>query len=100
MLRKIYNDIKYLFSLTYDPALSGIRPHRRLARARAVWKADDIGGPDTVERMLIGGDLAEIDPYRATTHNKGIMNGVSAVVCRTSTTLSARDNHLGRISGR
>ena len=26
MLRKIYNDIKYLFSLTYYPALSGIRP--------------------------------------------------------------------------
>ena len=28
-------------------------------------------------------DFADIDPYRAATHNKGIMNGVSAVVLAT-----------------
>lgn len=81
---------------------------RRLARARAVWKADEIGGPDTVDRMLIGGDLAEIDPYRATTHNKGIMNGVSAVVLATGNdtraieagahAFAARSGHYGPLT--
>lgn len=28
-------------------------------------------------------NIAEIEPYRATTHNKGIMNGVDAVVIAT-----------------
>lgn len=56
---------------------------RRLTRARAVWPADQIGGPEVVEAMLLGAEFAEADPYRATTHNKGIMNGISAVVLAT-----------------
>ena len=56
---------------------------RRLARAEAVWPADEIGGADVVETMLDAADFAETDPYRAATHNKGIMNGVSAVVLAT-----------------
>ncbi|KUF09967.1 hydroxymethylglutaryl-CoA reductase, degradative [Pseudoponticoccus marisrubri] len=56
---------------------------RRLTRARAVWPAEQIGGPEVVEAMLLGAELAEADPYRAATHNKGIMNGVSAVVLAT-----------------
>ena len=56
---------------------------RRVARARAVWKADSIGGPDVVEGILMAADFADHDPYRAATHNKGIMNGVSAVTLAT-----------------
>ncbi len=56
---------------------------RRLARARAVWKADDIGGPDVVEGIILAADFADADPYRAATHNKGIMNGVSALTLAT-----------------
>lgn len=56
---------------------------RRLTRARAVWPAGQIGGPEVVEAMLLGAEFAEADPYRAATHNKGIMNGVSAVVLAT-----------------
>jgi hydroxymethylglutaryl-CoA reductase len=56
---------------------------RRLARARAVFKAEDIGGPEVVEGILKASALAESDPYRAATHNKGIMNGVTAVVLAT-----------------
>ncbi len=35
------------------------------------------------ERILSASQLAEVDPYRATTHNKGIMNGIDAVVIAT-----------------
>lgn len=56
---------------------------RRLTRAEAVWPADEIGGTGVVDTMLEAADFAVIDPYRAATHNKGIMNGVSAVVLAT-----------------
>ena len=51
---------------------------RRLVRARAVWPAAEIGA-DVVDRMLEAAAFAFADPYRAATHNKGIMNGISAV---------------------
>jgi hydroxymethylglutaryl-CoA reductase len=56
---------------------------RRLARARAVWTLDAIGGEAVRDGMLAAYHLAEADPYRAATHNKGIMNGVSAAVLAT-----------------
>ncbi len=52
---------------------------KRVARARAVFKAEDIGGPEVVDAIVLTSALAEADPYRAATHNKGIMNGVTAV---------------------
>ncbi|MDR9394880.1 MAG: hydroxymethylglutaryl-CoA reductase, degradative [Roseovarius sp.] len=56
---------------------------RRLTRAEAIWPANEIGGAAVVDTMLEAADFAVIDPYRAATHNKGIMNGVSAVVLAT-----------------
>jgi hydroxymethylglutaryl-CoA reductase len=56
---------------------------RRLARAHAVWKLDEIGGASVRDGMLSAYHFAEADPYRAATHNKGIMNGISAVVLAT-----------------
>ncbi|MGA9097502.1 MAG: hydroxymethylglutaryl-CoA reductase, degradative [Methanotrichaceae archaeon] len=53
---------------------------KRLARARAVFKAEDIGGAEIVDAIIQAAALAEADPYRAATHNKGIMNGVTAIV--------------------
>jgi len=53
---------------------------RRLARARCVWRTADIGGGEVRDAMLAAYQFAEADPYRAATHNKGIMNGISAVV--------------------
>ncbi len=55
----------------------------RLARARAVFRAEDIGGPEVVDGIILAAELAVVDPYRAATHNKGIMNGVTAVVLAT-----------------
>lgn len=56
---------------------------RRLARARAVWPCDAIGGPQVRDGIISAYHFAAADPYRAATHNKGIMNGVSAVVLAT-----------------
>jgi len=56
---------------------------RRLARARAVWDKDVIG-EETVDRILDAYELAANDQYRCTTHNKGVMNGIDAVVVATA----------------
>lgn len=85
-------------------AISGGRVHlrilsnladRRVARARCVIpvaelemsKGDPSGRPYSGERVRDGiieaWAFAASDPYRAATHNKGIMNGVDAVVIAT-----------------
>jgi len=56
---------------------------RRLARARAVFLKEDLGGEEVVDGIIQAAALAEVDPYRAATHNKGIMNGVTALVMAT-----------------
>jgi len=55
----------------------------RLARARAIWKKDVIG-QDTVKGILWAYEFARVDPFRAATHNKGIMNGIDAVLIATA----------------
>ncbi|MBI3537515.1 MAG: hydroxymethylglutaryl-CoA reductase, degradative [Chloroflexi bacterium] len=56
---------------------------KRLARASCNVSKEKLG--DEVARGIIEAQaLAEIDPYRATTHNKGIMNGIDAVALATA----------------
>ena len=54
-----------------------------MVRARATWALADIGGAEVRDGILAAFEFADLDPYRAATHNKGIMNGVSAVVLAT-----------------
>jgi len=56
---------------------------RRVAMAGAIFPKDVIGGEGVVDRIIDAYRLAKLDPYRTATHNKGIMNGVSAVVLAT-----------------
>lgn len=56
---------------------------RRVVRARASWSCEAIGGADVRDAMVAAYHFADNDPYRAATHNKGIMNGISAVVLAT-----------------
>ncbi|HEC86771.1 MAG TPA: hydroxymethylglutaryl-CoA reductase, degradative, partial [Thermoplasmatales archaeon] len=56
---------------------------KRLAKAEAVFDKDTIGGEKVVDAFLEGYRFAVLDPYRAATHNKGIMNGIDAVVIAT-----------------
>jgi len=53
---------------------------QRLIKATACWQAATIGGEAVCDAIVSAAQFAQVDPYRATTHNKGIMNGVSAVV--------------------
>jgi hydroxymethylglutaryl-CoA reductase len=55
---------------------------QRLARAEAVFSKEKLG-EDVVARILEAGAFAEADPYRATTHNKGVMNGITALMLAT-----------------
>ncbi len=40
-------------------------------------------GAEVRDGIILANDLATVDPYRAATHNKGIMNGVDAVALAT-----------------
>ncbi|MBL8608024.1 MAG: hydroxymethylglutaryl-CoA reductase, degradative [Myxococcales bacterium] len=44
---------------------------------------DDMDGSAVIDGIVNASRFAELDPYRAATHNKGIMNGVDAVVIAT-----------------
>jgi hydroxymethylglutaryl-CoA reductase len=60
----------------------------RLARARvrltpAVLATRERSGEEIVEGILDAWAFAAVDPYRAATHNKGIMNGIDPVVVAT-----------------
>ena len=55
----------------------------RLARGRAIWAKDVIGGEDVVDGVVEAYAFAEADPFRCATHNKGIMNGIDAVILAT-----------------
>jgi hydroxymethylglutaryl-CoA reductase len=61
---------------------------RRLASARCVVPASALDTPElpgalVAARIVEAYALAAVDPYRAATHNKGIMNGIDAVVLAT-----------------
>ena len=78
-------------------ALTGGRVHlkilsnlsaRRMARVRCVVPVkelafDDFSGEVVRNGIIEAWAFAQADPYRAATHNKGIMNGVDAVVIAT-----------------
>ncbi|PUA31974.1 MAG: hydroxymethylglutaryl-CoA reductase, degradative [Candidatus Terraquivivens tikiterensis] len=56
---------------------------RRLVRAKTVVPKDAVGGEDVAKGIVYAWAFAAADPYRAATHNKGIMNGIDAVVIAT-----------------
>jgi len=56
---------------------------RRLAQARVTVAKEAVGGADIVDGMISAYAFAAADPYRCATHNKGVMNGVTAVVLAT-----------------
>lgn len=66
----------------YLRILSNLAIHR-LARARAVWSKEAIGGEDVVDGVIEAYLFAEADPFRCATHNKGVMNGVDAIILAT-----------------
>ncbi|MFZ9858530.1 MAG: hydroxymethylglutaryl-CoA reductase, degradative [Roseiflexaceae bacterium] len=61
---------------------------RRLATAKVriapqSLERDGFSGTEVIERILWAHAFAVVDPYRATTHNKGIMNGIDPIIIAT-----------------
>lgn len=57
-----------------------------LVRAEVSCKIEDLGGENPqkfAQKFEQAVKIAEIEPYRAVTHNKGIMNGIDSVVLAT-----------------
>ncbi len=55
----------------------------RLARAYVTVPKESLGGEEVVDGVVQAYRFAAADPYRAATHNKGILNGVIAVIIAT-----------------
>ena len=62
--------------------ISNLASHR-LARATAIFSKEALGGEEVVDGILQAYAFALADPFRAATHNKGIMNGVIALILAT-----------------
>ncbi|MFU8830973.1 MAG: hydroxymethylglutaryl-CoA reductase, degradative [Wenzhouxiangella sp.] len=58
-----------------------VRAHVRIPIEALAGKGFD--GEQVRDGIIIANEFASIDPYRAATHNKGIMNGIDAVVIAT-----------------
>jgi len=86
---------------------------RRLARATVRYRPEDLAmadrdGLEVAHAVELASLFAEADPYRAATHNKGIMNGVDAVALATGNdwraleagahAYAARDGHYGALA--
>ena len=56
---------------------------KRLVRVECTVPKEVLGGEEVVDAILYAYAFALADPYRAVTHNKGIMNGIDAVVIAT-----------------
>jgi hydroxymethylglutaryl-CoA reductase len=56
---------------------------KRLARAWTIVPKESVGGEEVVDGIVEAYAFAAADPYRAATHNKGILNGIIGVVIAT-----------------
>ena len=56
---------------------------KRLARAWCTVPKEAVGGEEVVDGIVNAYAFAAADPYRAATHNKGILNGIIAVIIAT-----------------
>jgi len=56
---------------------------KRLARAWCTVPKKSVGGEEVVDGIVNAYAFAAADPYRAATHNKGILNGIIAVIIAT-----------------
>jgi hydroxymethylglutaryl-CoA reductase len=75
---------------------------RRVSRSKAVFPKDLVGGSQIVRNIVRACELANIDPYRAATHNKGIMNGIDAVILATMNdwrSVEANAHTYGHVTG-
>ncbi|WP_144787875.1 hydroxymethylglutaryl-CoA reductase, degradative [Lysinibacillus fusiformis] len=53
---------------------------KRIVRARGEFSTEMLGGIEIAKNIVSAYEFADSDPYRAATHNKGVMNGITAAV--------------------
>lgn len=81
-LRGWFPEEEILFSILSNFATESLAsacceiPFERLGRSKEI-------GEQIAKKIQQAGEYAKLDPYRAATHNKGIMNGIEAVVAAT-----------------
>lgn len=63
-------------------------------------KESGLRGDEFAKRMVEAVQIAEVEPYRAVTHNKGIMNGIDAVVIATGNDFRAVEAGIHAYAGR
>jgi len=76
---------------------------RRIAKAKAVFEKEAVGGEKVVDNIILAFEFADNDVYRAVTHNKGILNGTIAVanaIGQDSRAIEAAANAYAAKSGR
>lgn len=56
---------------------------KRLVRAWCTIPKKSVGGEEVIDGIVNAYAFAAVDPYRAATHNKGILNGIIAVILAT-----------------
>lgn len=81
---------------------------KRIVRVRTVVDKEVLGGESVVDDIVNAYIFATVDPYRAATHNKGIMNGIDPVVVATGNdwraieagahAYAARSGHYGSLT--
>lgn len=81
---------------------------KRLARAWTVVAKEEVGGEEVINGIVEAHNFAATDPYRAATHNKGILNGIIGVVIATGNdhraieagahAYAARSGHYGPLT--
>ncbi|HLA22487.1 MAG TPA: hydroxymethylglutaryl-CoA reductase, degradative [Nitrosopumilaceae archaeon] len=64
---------------------------KRLVRGTAIFDKEQVGGQKIVDNIILAYQFAANDPYRAVTHNKGVMNGIIAVANATGQDTRAID---------
>lgn len=80
-LRTVFPSEKILFSILSNLATESLVEVR--CRVPIANLAKGGNGHVVAEKIAIAADYAKKDPYRAATHNKGIMNGIDGVILAT-----------------
>ena len=79
--------------------LSNLAVHR-LVKSSAVFDKEELGGENVVDSIVEISEIAKADIYRASTHNKGVMNGISALVLATGNDTRAVEAGVHSYAGR
>lgn len=77
--REWFSEVDILFSILSNYATESIIK----ASCRISFDSFGKNGQFIAEKIAAASTYAQLDPYRATTHNKGIMNGIEAVILAT-----------------